>query len=119
MLRKIKWWLAPILMTSMLSQLPNTLAQPTGYQKEIIVGIAIRNKCNVAVTFSLRNTDGEWVKFSLAPGARRTYKGYDRIWIYTNDGISVLYRLKEEDRYAIYWNGESSRFDVGTQAYGR
>ena len=119
MFRKMKWWLVPILMASMLNQSLNAIAQPTGYQKEVIVGIAIRNRCNVQVTFSLRNTDGDWVTFSLAPGGRRTYKGYDRIWIYTNNGNTVLYRLKEEDRYAIYWNEGSSQFDVGKQGYGR
>jgi hypothetical protein len=119
MLKKMKWWLLPIMMASMLNPLPTAVAQPTAYQKEIIVGVAIRNKSNVEVTFSLRNIEGDWVKFSLAPGGRRTYKGYDRIWIYTSNANSVLYRLKEEDRYAIYWNEASSQFDVGRQVYGR
>lgn len=115
MLRLTKLWLAPMLIVSLLAQTRIAVAKPAAYQKEIIVGLAVRNNTNVAVSFSLRNLEGKWIEVNLGAGANKTYRGYDRIWIFTRDNYTVLYKLEEEGRYSIYWNPERRLFDVSKQ----
>ena len=115
MVRSLSILLTLVLLVSLLTQVRTVNAQAHRQQPEMVVSILIRNDSGVRVGFSLKNKRGEWKDFHLGPKVDQPYKDVDEIWIATEGGSSVRYKLREESRYSIFWNERRGLWDVYEQ----
>jgi hypothetical protein len=88
--------------------------------------VTIWNSTTTAVSFQLSDDGERWNAFSLKPDAQETYQSNGQLLVRMATGpqapsksnddesevVSVAYRLTEKERYKLFWNKKSKRWDV-------